>query len=110
MFPSHDRGSLKKEFMEILNVGLERLQGIEQAQELASKAAEVAQTATEYAGSRGSTLDLGGPSGIIDHLLGAARMGGENAAQAISQLEQIASQGVTPEVQELAKDALKQLK
>ena len=106
-----DLGPLKKEFMEILNVGLEKLQGIEQAKELAAKAAEVAQTATEYAGSESAftALDVGGPSGVIDHLLGVARMGGEGAAKAIGQLEQIASQGVTPEVQELAKDALKQI-
>ena len=106
-----DLGPLKKEFMEILNVGLEKLQGIEQAQELAAKAAELAQTATEYAGSESAftAVDLGGSSGIIDHLLGVARMGGESAAQALSQLEQLASQGVTPEVQELAKDALQKL-
>jgi hypothetical protein len=104
-------GPLKKEFMEILNVGLENLQGIEEAKELAAKAAELAQTATKYAGSDSAyqVLDLGGTSGIIDHLLGVVRMGGDSAAGAMGQLKQMASHGTSLEVKELAKAALESL-
>jgi hypothetical protein len=94
-------GPLQKEFMEIANVGLEKLQGVEGAKELAAKATELVQTATEYARSGEA-----GPTEVIGMLKNSAQAGHQ---EAITQLQQMVSQGTSPEVKELAKAALDSL-
>ena len=94
-------GPIREEFMEILNVGLERLQGIEEAKELAAKATEAAQNITDLARS-GEV----GPTEVIGMLTNSAQAGNQ---EAITQLQQLASQGASEEIKELAKAALESL-
>jgi len=94
-------GPIKQEFMEILNTGLGELRAIEEAKELAAKATEAAQNITDIA--RAGEV---GPTEVIGMLTNSAQAGQQ---EALTQLQQLASQGASEEIKELAKAALESL-